>query len=116
MNPQFTKFHGLGNVYKRQEESSLNEVKDLGDFAKRICNRHYGAGGDGIAVIKKLENEDADFRCRIFNPDGSEAGLSGNGTRCAVAYLYHAGYWAKNELRLSTRTGLKRYFPRGEIS
>jgi diaminopimelate epimerase len=114
MNPQFTKFHGLGNDYLVIEESSLNEVKDLGDFAKRICNRHYGAGGDGIAVIKKLENEDADFRCRIFNPDGSEAGLSGNGTRCAVAYLYYTGSWSEPKLRLTTRTGLKTYFLRAQ--
>jgi diaminopimelate epimerase len=116
MPPKFTKFHGLGNDYLVIEAADLRHVDDLGEFARRICNRHYGAGGDGIAIISKSETEDADFKCRIFNPDGSEAGLSGNGTRCAVAYLYHAGYWAKDELRLSTRTGLKRYFPRGEIS
>ena len=62
----------------------------------------------------RLKTDDADFSCRIFNPDGSEAGLSGNGTRCAVAYLYYNGLWTKDELRLSTRTGLKRYFPRGQ--
>ena len=67
------------------EAEELREVSDLGEFARRICNRHYGAGGDGIAIIAKAETDDADFKCRIFNPDGSEAGLSGNGTRCAVA-------------------------------
>ncbi|HEU4873959.1 MAG TPA: diaminopimelate epimerase, partial [Pyrinomonadaceae bacterium] len=86
---------------------------DLGDFARRICNRHYGAGGDGIAIIGKLKGDEADFSCRIFNPDGSEAGLSGNGTRCAVAYLYYKELWTREELVLSTRTGLKRYFLRG---
>lgn len=116
MPPKFTKFHGLGNDYLVIEAAELRDVDNLGEFARRICNRHYGAGGDGIAIISKSETEDADFKCRIFNPDGSEAGLSGNGTRCAVAYLYHAGHWAKDELRLSTKTGLKRYFPRGEIS
>jgi diaminopimelate epimerase len=116
MPPKFTKFHGLGNDYLVIEGAELRDVADIGDFARRICNRHYGAGGDGIAIIADSETEDADFNCRIFNPDGSEAGLSGNGTRCAVAYLYHAGRWAKDELRLSTKTGLKRYFPRGEIS
>lgn len=115
MPPKFTKFHGLGNDYLVIEAAELRDVNDLGEFARRICNRHYGAGGDGIAIISKSETEDADFDCRIFNPDGSEAGLSGNGTRCAVAYLYHAGHWSKDELRLSTKTGLKRYFPRGEI-
>jgi len=114
MPPRFTKFHGLGNDYLVIEAEQLSEVRDLGDFARRICNRHYGAGGDGIAIISKAQTADADFTCRIFNPDGSEAGLSGNGTRCAVAYLYHAGLWSKEELRLNTKTGLKRYFPRGQ--
>jgi hypothetical protein len=85
----FTKFHGLGNDYLVIEAEQLSDVKDLGDFARRICNRHYGAGGDGIAIIARADGEAADFNCRIFNPDGSEAGLSGNGTRCAVAYLYY---------------------------
>ena len=113
MPPQFTKFHGLGNDYLVIELEQLAGIDDLGDFARRICNRHYGAGSDGIAVIGKSDNSDADFTCRIFNPDGSEAGLSGNGTRCAVAYLHYRGLWTNEQLRLSTRTGLKRYFLRG---
>jgi diaminopimelate epimerase len=116
MGPQFTKFHGLGNDYLVIEAEQLSEVRDLGEFARRICNRHYGAGGDGIAIIARADGDVADFSCRIFNPDGSEAGLSGNGTRCAVAYLYYKKLWNGEELRLSTRTGLKRYFPRGEPS
>jgi len=116
MGPQFTKFHGLGNDYLVIELEQLKAISDLGEFARRICNRHYGAGGDGIAIIAKSDTGDADFNCRIFNPDGSEAGLSGNGTRSAVAYLYYKGTWTKDELRLSTRTGLKRYFLRGRPS
>jgi diaminopimelate epimerase len=114
MPPKFTKFHGLGNDYLVIEADQLTGIDDLGEFARRICNRHYGAGGDGIAIISKSQSAEADFNCRIFNPDGSEAGLSGNGTRCAVAYLYYAGHWSDDELSLSTRTGLKRYFPRGK--
>ena len=114
MGPQFTKVHGLGNDYLVIEAEQLSEVGDLGNFARRICNRHYGAGGDGIAIIARADHEDADFNCRIFNPDGSEAGLSGNGTRCAVAYLHYKKLWNKEELRLSTKTGLKRYFLKGE--
>ena len=116
MAPRFTKFHGLGNDYLVIEAEQLAGINDLGEFARRICNRHYGAGGDGIAIISPSQTADADFNCRIFNPDGSEAGLSGNGTRCAVAYLYYAGLWSKDELRLSTKTGLKRYFPRGQTA
>ena len=115
MPPQFTKFHGLGNDYLVIETEQLARVDDLGEFARRICNRHYGAGGDGIAIVGKSESSDADFTCRIFNPDGSEAGLSGNGTRCAVAYLHYIGWWGKEELRLSTRTGIKRYFLRERL-
>jgi len=114
MGIRFTKFHGLGNDYLVIEAEELREVRELGEFARRICNRHYGAGGDGIAIIGRADGEAADFSCRIFNPDGSEAGLSGNGTRCAVAYLYYEKLWTVEELRLSTRTGLKRYFLRGE--
>lgn len=114
MHPKFTKFHGLGNDYLVIESEQLAGVADLGAFAHRICNRHYGAGADGIAIIARATTDEADFTCRIFNPDGSEAGLSGNGTRCAVAYLYYNKLWNKDELRLSTRTGLKRYFPRGQ--
>lgn len=114
MPPQFTKFHGLGNDYLVIETEQLAGIDDLGEFARRICNRHYGAGGDGIAIVGESSTDDADFTCRIFNPDGSEAGLSGNGTRCAVAYLHYRGLWDKEELRLSTRTGLKRYFLRGQ--
>jgi diaminopimelate epimerase len=111
MPPHFTKFHGLGNDYIVLESNELNGIKDPGEFAKRICNRHYGAGSDGIAIVGEPATSKADFNVRIFNPDGSEAGLSGNGTRCAAAYLYYRGLWSADELVLSTRTGLKRYFP-----
>ncbi|HWF89560.1 MAG TPA: diaminopimelate epimerase [Pyrinomonadaceae bacterium] len=114
MGIRFTKFHGLGNDYLVIEAEELREVRELGEFARRICSRHYGAGGDGIAIIARADAEEADFSCRIFNPDGSEAGLSGNGTRCAVAYLYYNEIWRKEGLRLSTKTGLKRYFLRGQ--
>lgn len=114
MPPKFTKFHGLGNDYLVIEADELAAIEDLGEFAKRICDRHYGAGGDGIAIIGKSDSPEADYQCRIFNPDGSEAGLSGNGTRCAVAYLHYQALWSADQLRLSTKNGLKRYFLRGK--
>ena len=109
MSPPFTKFHGFGNDYIVIESEQLTDRNDLGGFARLICNRHYGAGADGIAVVSRMETGEADFQVRIFNPDGSEAALSGNGTRCAAAYLYYKGLWASDELRLSTRSGIKRY-------
>ncbi|MGH9872146.1 MAG: diaminopimelate epimerase [Pyrinomonadaceae bacterium] len=114
MPPPFTKFHGFGNDYIVIESKDLalagiSATSELGEFARRICNRHYGAGGDGIAVVSPSEVEGADFHVRIFNPDSSEASLSGNGTRCAAAYLYYKKLWAAPELRLSTRAGIKLY-------
>lgn len=111
---EFIKFHGYGNDYILIAAEQLAETSDFGDFALRICNRHYGAGADGIAIVMPSETNDADFRVRIFNPDGSEAGLSGNGTRCAAAYLYYQDLWRAAELRLNTRSGVKRYFLRAE--
>jgi diaminopimelate epimerase len=115
MPPDFVKFHGFGNDYIVIEQKDLitiapsAEAAKLGEFARRICNRHYGAGADGIAVISTVSEQIADFHVRIFNPDGSEASLSGNGTRCAASYLYYKQLWTQGELRLSTRSGVKRY-------
>lgn len=109
MPPSFMKFHGFGNDYIVIEAAELAAISSLGDFARQICNRHYGAGADGIAVVSKSQDQAADFNVRIFNPDGSEASLSGNGTRCAAAYLYYKQLWTNPELRLSTRAGIKRY-------
>jgi len=106
---RFTKFQGFGNDYIVFEADQLRAVSDLGDFARRICNRHYGAGSDGIAVVERLAAEAADFQVGIFNPDGSEAGMSGNGTRCAASYLFFHGLWSNDLVRLQTRNGVKRY-------
>lgn len=125
MPPRFIKFHGFGNDYLVIESEQLEWQPQLNEFARRVCSRHYGAGADGIAVITRYEKENADqrpaqgtrvdsahFQVRIFNPDGSEAALSGNGTRCAAAYLYYQKLWSDPELRLNTRSGVKRYFLR----
>jgi diaminopimelate epimerase len=106
---RFTKFQGFGNDYIVFEADQLAHVSNPGDFARRICNRHYGAGADGIAIAERAATADSDFRVRIFNPDGSEAGMSGNGTRCAAAYLFFHQLWTNDQLRLQTRNGVKRY-------
>ena len=103
----FCKFHGFGNDYIVFEANELKDVPSPGDFARRVCHRNTGVGGDGIAVLG--ESEIADFSCRIINPDGSEAGFSGNGTRCAVAYLYYKNLWKEKSLRLETKSGIKTY-------
>ncbi|MCW5961234.1 MAG: diaminopimelate epimerase [Pyrinomonadaceae bacterium] len=105
----FSKFHGFGNDYIVVEDERLSGVLDVSELARRICERNTGAGADGIAIIKKINGSEADYSCRIVNPDGSEAGFSGNGTRCAVAYLYYKDLWSDRNLRLETKSGIKLY-------
>ncbi len=112
MPPRFTKFHGFGNDYIVISDDELTDAQirstgEISEFARRICNRHYGAGADGIAVVSSSET--ANFNVRIFNPDGSEASLSGNGTRCAAAFLHYKQLWNHTELTLSTLAGVKLY-------
>lgn len=109
MSLPFIKFQGFGNDYIVFEAEQLAGINSLNEFARKVCDRHYGAGADGIAVVGRASDQNADFTVRIFNPDGSEANLSGNGTRCAAAYLYYRERWAVDELRLSTRAGVKLY-------
>jgi diaminopimelate epimerase len=105
MSIPFCKFHGFGNDYIVLERSHVPADADLSQLARQICDRHTGAGADGIAVV----SSSADFDCEIVNPDGSVAGFSGNGTRCAAAYLYHKKLWSGADLRLVTRSGVKRF-------
>nr|MBA3691942.1 diaminopimelate epimerase [Acidobacteriota bacterium] len=111
----FCKFHGFGNDYIVFEAIDLRGIFSIEDFARKVCHRNIGIGGDGIAVLEKLDSE-ADYLCRIINPDGSEAGFSGNGTRCAVAYLYFKNLWSAENLKLQTKSGIKNYqlLERGE--
>jgi diaminopimelate epimerase len=106
---KFCKLHGFGNDYVVIEANELAEVFDLSEFTQKFCHRNTGVGSDGIAILEKLNETDADFSCRIINPDGSEAGFSGNGTRCAVAYAYYKNLWTDKNLRLKTKSGVKNY-------
>lgn len=105
----FCKFHGFGNDYIVIEKSSMPGGRELSELARAICDRHRGAGADGIAVVEKSAGDDADFVCEIVNPDGSIAGFSGNGTRCAASYLHCKKIWTDEHLRLKTRSGVKNY-------
>jgi diaminopimelate epimerase len=105
----FQKFHGFGNDYIVVTTEHVRDVADIHAFTRTISHRNTGAGSDGIALLEKLDSETADYSCRIINPDGSEAGFSGNGTRCAVAYLYREELWSDSNLRLKTKSGIKNY-------
>lgn len=105
----FCKFHGFGNDYLVAMREDIDASTFLPDLGKSICNRHTGVGADGISILQKLDNSEADYFCEIVNPDGSFAGFSGNGTRCAVSYLYYKGLWSQENLKLETRSGVKNY-------
>lgn len=109
MSIPFTKFHGFGNDYIVIEHDDIPPDASLAELARQICIRNTGAGSDGIAVVERLDGTAADYFCEIVNPDGSTAGFSGNGTRCAVAYLHYKGLWSEPQLKLETRSGIKKY-------
>ncbi|MFN0277056.1 MAG: diaminopimelate epimerase [Pyrinomonadaceae bacterium] len=105
----FCKFHGFGNDYIVIKRENIDSAILLSELAKNICHRHTGAGADGIAVLERLSGGEADYFCEIVNPDGSYAGFSGNGTRCAAAFLHYKQLWTNKNLRLETRSGVKNY-------
>lgn len=109
MSIAFTKFHGFGNDYIVIERDNIPADTSLSDLAVNICQRNTGVGSDGIAVVHRVDGAQADYFCEIINPDGSTAGFSGNGTRCAVAYLHHKGLWSEPQLMLETLSGIKKY-------
>jgi len=83
---RFTKMHGAGNDYIFLNGFKAGLPEDLRNLARRISNRRLGVGGDGLIVLEP--DDSADFRMRIFNADGSEAEMCGNGLRCAFKYLH----------------------------
>lgn len=105
----FHKFQALGNDFLIARESDLRALtEDYEAFARRICERHFGAGADGLEVLCGTPREiEADFTVRLFNADGGETPISGNGTRCVAAWLYHIGAWSQPSVRIATGAGVK---------
>ena len=101
---RFTKMHGLGNDYV-YVDCFAQEVPDPEGLARRISDRHFGVGGDGLILI--LPGEAADVRMRMFNADGSEAQMCGNGVRCLAKYAYDHGLCRSNPMRVETLGGIK---------
>lgn len=81
MKRKFTKMHGLGNDYVYMDcYTNKQEIENISDLAQFVSNRHFGVGSDGLILICK--SDIADFKMRMFNYDGSEAEMCGNGIRC----------------------------------
>ncbi len=102
---KFTKWQGCGNDFVLID-CRESEPADYAKLAIKVCDRHYGVGADGILVVLPSALPDADFRMRIFNTDGSEAEMCGNGIRCFARYLYDEGITKKTEFGVETGAGV----------
>lgn len=101
---KFTKMHGLGNDYVYMD-AICQEIDNESDLARFVSNRHFGIGSDGLILICK--SEVADFKMRMFNSDGSEAEMCGNGIRCVGKFVYDKGLTNKTTVTIETLAGIK---------
>lgn len=99
---RFTKMEGLGNDYLYVYGEVPGNAAEL---SRRLSDRHFGPGADGMIFIYKSDK--ADFSMRIFNADGSEALMCGNGIRCVGKYVYDKGYTDKRILKIDTLSGIR---------
>ncbi len=103
---QFTKMHGIGNdfvVFNHLDKAPVES--GLSDLSKRICDRKFGVGADGIILV--LPSKVADYKMRMLNPDGSEAEMCGNGIRCFAKYLFDHKLIEDSSLKVDTLAGIK---------
>jgi len=106
MKIDFVKMHGLGNDFILIDclSKPVGDLSFLSYLAKRLCNRNFGIGADGLMLI--LPSSKADLRMRIFNYDGSEAQMCGNGIRCFAKYAYENKLLSKNKFTVETLAGI----------
>lgn len=102
---RFTKMQGLGNDYIYVDCMAGEPASDWENLSIRMSDRHFGVGADGIILI--MPSKVADFRMRMFNADGSEGKMCGNGSRCVAKYVYDNGLTRKTEVTLETLAGIK---------
>ncbi len=104
----FTKMEGLGNDYvyidcTKMQDDKINNIAKL---ASKISDRHFGIGSDGLILICK--SDIADFKMRMFNSDGTEAQMCGNGIRCVAKYVYDNGLTKNTSINIETLAGIKK--------
>lgn len=108
---EFTKMHGIGNDYIYIDVAKNRDLKEIftrysiGALVRYLSNRNFGIGGDGVIFIEK--SMIADFKMRIFNSDGTEAEMCGNGIRCFAKYIYDQKLTEKDILKIETLAGIK---------
>lgn len=101
---EFTKMQALGNDFVCINNEEVLKY-NLKIFSKYICDRHYGIGGDGLILI--LKSNISDIKMRIFNSDGTEAEMCGNGIRCLGKFLYEKKIINKSSIKVETLAGIK---------
>ncbi|MBR3134448.1 MAG: diaminopimelate epimerase [Clostridia bacterium] len=101
---RFTKMHGLGNDYVYMD-CTEHEIKDIESLARFVSDRHLGVGSDGLILICK--SDVADFKMKMFNSDGSQAEMCGNGIRCVGKFVYDKGLTDKKKITIETLAGIK---------
>ncbi|NOT16652.1 MAG: diaminopimelate epimerase [Sulfuriferula sp.] len=111
MKLKFTKMHGAGNDFVVIDAINQNINLDPSQI-RWIADRHLGVGCDQLLLVERPSRDDADFRYRIFNADGSEVEQCGNGARCFVRFVHDKGLTQQREIRVETASGL--IFPKLE--
>ncbi|MFH1921886.1 MAG: diaminopimelate epimerase [Planctomycetota bacterium] len=101
---RFTKMHGAGNDYVYLDCFQHPPPGDPAELARRVSDRHFGIGSDGLILI--LPSQVADARMWMFNADGSEAEMCGNGIRCVAKYVYDHGICRNESMRVETGAGV----------
>ncbi len=101
---RFTKLHGCGNDYVYVDCIRQPPPRDPAGLSRVVSDRHFGVGGDGLILI--CPSERADARMRMFNADGSEAEMCGNGIRCVAKYVHDHGIAVKPRLTIETGRGV----------
>lgn len=101
---RFTKMHGIGNDYV-YVDCTKKDLQNPNEIAKFVSDRHFGIGSDGLILIRP--SKVADFRMDMYNADGSQGEMCGNGIRCVGKYVYDYGLTDKTELTIETLAGIK---------
>ena len=101
---KFTKMHGAGNDYIYVDCFAEQLPDDASKLARQVSHRHFGIGGDGLILIRP--SDVADARMQMFNADGSESEMCGNGIRCVAKYVYDHGIAARELMRIETGAGI----------
>ena len=104
----FTKMTGLGNDYIYVDCTDGTKLKNIPEMAKKLSDRHFGIGADGLILIDKPDNKQSDFKMRIFNSDGSEAEMCGNGIRCVAKYIHDHNLSTNDKIAIDTLAGIKK--------